>query len=111
MTPMEDDPSFLEAPMRFLKSCFEWFASFSGLAVPALVGASIGEFRDKRRKSAKRKLVCSILMSAAVGCGLTPLFAHIFGIPDPVASSLSFFLGVWGLEGVDVVQDWFRSKV
>ena len=96
--------------MRFFKSCFEWFASFSGLVVPALAGAVVGAFKEKRRKHGRGKVICSILMSAACGCGLTPLFAHVFGIPDAVASSLAFFLGFWGMEGVKVVQNALRSK-
>jgi hypothetical protein len=110
MSPMEDDPNAWEAVMRFVKSCFEWFASFSSLVIPALAGAVVGAFKEERRRRGKRKLILSVLMSAACGCGLAPLFAHIFGIPDPVASSLAFFLGVWGLEGIDVVQNVFRSR-
>ena len=97
--------------MRFIKSCFEWLTSFSSLAVPALAGAVVGAFKEDRRKRGSRKLVWSVLMSAACGCGLAPLFAHLFGIPAPVASSLAFFLGIWGLEGIEVVQNVLRSKV
>ena len=97
--------------MNLVKSCFEWFASFSSLAVPALAGAVIGAFKEERRKHGRRKLISTIIMSAVVGCGLAPLFAHIFGIPDPVASSLAFFLGIWGLEGIEVVQHALRSRV
>lgn len=97
--------------MRFIKACFDWFTSFSGLAVPALAGAVVGAFKEDRRRRGKRKLIWSVLMSAACGCGLAPLFGHLFGIPDPVASSLAFFLGVWGLEGIEVVQNVLRSKV
>lgn len=111
MSPLEDDLNLWEAAMRFIKSCFEWFASFSSLAIPALAGAVVGAFKQERRKRGKRKLILSVLMSAACGCGLAPLFAHLFGIPDPVASSLAFFLGVWGLEGIEVVQNVLRSRV
>lgn len=111
MSPIEDDPNTWEAVMRFVKSCFEWFASFSSLAIPALAGAVVGAFKQERRRRGKRKLILSVLMSAACGCGLAPLFGHLFGIPDPVASSLAFFLGVWGLEGIEVVQNVLRSKV
>lgn len=110
MSPLEDDPTIWEAVMRFIKSCFEWFASFSGLVVPALAGAVVGAFKEDRRKSGRRKLLFSIFMSAACGCGLAPLFAHLFGMPATVASSLAFFLGIWGLEGIEVVQNVIRSR-
>jgi peptidoglycan/LPS O-acetylase OafA/YrhL len=77
---------------------------------PLLAGAVVGAFRKERRKRGKRKLILSVLMSAMCGCGLAPLFAHVFSIPDPVASSLAFFLGVWGLEGIDVVQNVLRFR-
>lgn len=111
MAPMEDDPNVWEESVRVLKSLFDWFTSFSGLLVPALAGAVIGAFKEERRKRGKRKLFLSILMSAACGCGLTPLFGHVFSIPAPVAASLAFFLGIWGLEGIEVVQSVLRSKV
>ena len=111
MSPFEEDLTTLEAVMNFVKVCLEWLAGFSSLAVPALAGAVVGTFKEERRKHGRRKLIFSILMSAACGCGLAPLFAHIFGFPDPVASSLAFFLGIWGLEGIEVVQHVLRSRV
>lgn len=110
MTPVEDDTTIWEAIMRFIKSSFGWFGSFSGLAIPAFAGAIIGTLRQDRRKRVKKKIVPSIVISAVSGCGLAPLFAHLFGIPDSAASSLAFFLGIWGLEGIEVAQHVLRSK-
>lgn len=111
MAALENDPNTWEAIMRFLKSLAESLASFSAFTVPALAGAVIGVLRRDRRRKGKRLLVSSIVMSWIVGCGLTPLFAHVFGVPDGVASSLAFFLGVWGLEGLDILWTAFKSKV
>jgi len=111
MTPVEDDVTIWEAAMRFIKSGFSWLGFFSGLAVPAVAGAIIGTIRHDRRSRVKKKMLPSIAISAMCGCGLAPLFAHLFGIPDSAAASLAFFLGIWGLEGIDVVQHILRSKV
>lgn len=111
MSQMENDPNTLETVMRFIKSIFDWAMSFSSLAVPALAGAVVGAFKEERRKYGRGKLISSIVMSAACGCGLAPLFAHFLGIPAPVASSLAFFLGVWGLAGIEVVQNVLRSRI
>ena len=110
MAAMENDPDNWEAVMRFIKSWLEELAVFSSLVVPALAGAVIAALKQERRRRGTRKLFLSIIMSALCGCGLTPLFAHVFGIPALVSSSLAFFLGIWGLEGVDVVQNVLRSK-
>lgn len=111
MAPLEDDPGTWGEAMRIIRAGFEWLASFSGLAVPALAGAVIGALKSEPRKKGRRKFIWSILMSAACGCGLAPLFGHLFSIPDPVASSLAFFLGIWGLEGIEVVQHALKHRV
>jgi hypothetical protein len=108
MSPIEDDT--LEAAMRILRMLQDSLGSFFLYACPALVGAVVGAFRKDRRRKKKRLLVLSIIMSWLVGCGITPLFAHVFGIPDTVADSLAFFLGVWGLEGLDVLWAMLRRK-
>jgi energy-converting hydrogenase Eha subunit A len=107
---MEDDPNIWEALMRILKMLHESMSSFFMYALPAFVGAVIGVLRKDRRKGArKRFLVLSIIMSWMVGCGITPLFAHVFGIPENAAGSLAFFLGVYGVRGLDVLCDMFRK--
>ena len=111
MAPVDDNPNELEEVMQHIKAFFTWFATFSGLIVPALAGAVVGAFKQNRRNIGWRKLLVSVFMSAACGCGLTPLFAHMLGMPEPIAASLAFFLGVWGLEGIEVVQYVLRSRL
>ncbi len=110
MAPIENNPDGMEAVMRAIKAAFEWFASFSGLVIPALAGAVVGAFRQDRRKRGRRLLISSIVMSAACGCGLAPLISHLLSLPPNVASSLAFFLGIWGLKGLEVVEHVVRSK-
>ena len=110
MTPMEDDPNVWEAAMRIFRMLHDSVGSFFVYAMPAFVGAVVGAFRKDRRKKKKRLLVLSILMSWLVGCGITPLFAHVFGIPETVAGSLAFFLGYWGIEGLDVLWAMLKQR-
>lgn len=105
------DPEALEEIMLFVKTCIAWLSSFFGLAIPAFFGAAVGAYKDRHYERGMRKLVCSVLMSAACGCGLTPLFAYVFSLPDTVSSSLAFFLGVWGLEGIETIQGMLRAKI
>ena len=111
MTPMQNDPSGWEWFVSCIKDGFGWLASFSSLLVPALAGAVVGAFKEERRKRGRRKLIWSVIMSAACGCGLPPLFGHLFSIPDPAASSLAFFLGIWGMEGIEVVHHALLHRV
>lgn len=104
-------PDALEDVMIFFRTCITWLSSFFGLAVPAFFGAAVGAYKDGHHERGMRKLVCSVLMSAACGCGLTPLFAYVFSLPDTVSSSLAFFLGVWGLEGIEAAQNMVRAKI
>ena len=110
MTPMEDDPTFWEAVMRLFRMLHDSVGSFFVYALPAFIGAVVGAFRKDRRRKKKRLLVLSIVMSWLVGCGITPLFAHVFGIPETVAGSLAFFLGVWGIEGLDVLWAMLKQR-
>ena len=117
MAPLREDPSEWEAVMRALRAIIDWMAAspFAAFALPALFGAYIGKYREylrnNRRKVSKREFISSVLMSGAVGCGLTPLFAHIAGLPDVVATSLAFLLGNWGLRLIDDIQNALSSKV
>jgi hypothetical protein len=110
MTPMGEDPNVGEAALRALRMLHESVGSFFVYALPAFIGAIVGACRKDRRKKKKRLLVLSFVMSWLVGCGITPLFAHVFGIPENTAQSLAFFLGVWGIEGLDVLWGAFRNR-
>ena len=110
MTPMGDDPNVWEAAMRILRLLQDSVGSFFVYALPAFIGAVVGAFRKDRRRKRKRLLVLSIFMSWLVGCGITPLFAHVFDIPETTAGSLAFFLGVWGIEGLDVLWAVLRRR-
>lgn len=110
MAPLREDPGEWEAVMRFIKSIIDWLLSspFAGLTIPAFFGAFIGRYRaylkNNRRVISKLEFIGSVVMSAVVGCGLTPLFAHIADLPDNVATSLAFFLGFWGLRSIDFLN-------
>lgn len=110
MTPMEDDTTVWEAIIRLLKVGLGWLGLFSGLVAPAVVGAIIGALRQDRRSRVRKKMFPSIAISAVCGYELAPLFAHLFNIPDSAAASLAFFLGIWGLEIIDVMQHVLRAK-
>ena len=96
--------------MRFLKSLFGNMTVFSAFFGPAFLGAVVSAMRNDRRHK-KGRIVASILMSGVVGCGLTPLFAHVCGFPDAVSQSLAFFLGFWGVEGIDAMRTGIKKRM
>ena len=106
----ENDPNAWESVMRFCKSLFGNLAVFSAFFLPAFLGAVVGVLRKDRRKK-RRRVIVSILMSCVVGCGVTPLFAHIGGIPEAVSQSLAFFLGYWGVEGIESMRAGVKKRI
>ena len=91
--------------MRIAKS----LAGFLVFLIPALVGALVDAVRKDRRMN-KRQFVFTIVVSTVAGCGLTPLFAHVFEIPELVAPSLACFIAMYWQRASDTLWLYFKKR-
>ena len=84
-------------------------AGFMVFLIPSFVGAMIDAVRKDRRMN-RRQFIFTVIVSTVAGCGLTPLFAHVFGIPEMVAPSLACFIAMYWQRASDTLWIYFKRK-
>ena len=99
MAPVENE-NLREALLGFLRA--NWL-----LGLMAGMGGLIAVLKSDRRLNA-RQMLKTLGVSVLAGGGLTPLFAHVFGLPHTVAPSLACFIGVISDRAIDAL--WMHIK-
>ena len=110
MSPVEDDPSIwaiLLKPLKLVADSLSFTTPFLG---PAFVGAVLSTMRKSYRKKGKMYWFSAVSWSTAAGAMLTPLFAHLAGIPENVAGSTAAFVAIMGHEALGFICRYFGSS-
>lgn len=95
--------SFVNGLKVFAAYALPWLA-------PSIAGASMALLLQERRRRGAGHWLNLFVWSVAAGCLLTPLFAHIFGLPDSISISTACFISMSGKEAVDFARSLLRRK-